>query len=396
MSASGERGSGERGPGERDGVRRLLGAVLVGGQSRRFGSPKARAVLHGVPLVERAVRALAPCCGAGVVAVGGSGDEAAGLVPGVGAVPDRRSGAGPLAGLEAALVEARERGAEGVVLLACDLPAVDWLVVAGLAQRWRGIEAPADGAVALSGPDGLQPLCGVYGVGLAGPLATFLDTVHADRGPAARAWADSLGRSLEPIPVDDAAASSGASPRTLLLNVNHVGDIERARELPPPPPPLVGVVGWKDAGKTTVAVALVQALVARGLRVAAFKHGHHFQLDTPGTDSWRLRHDGGASSVLLAGPEGWGSFGDWGPAGEPAWATLVRRHASGADVVVAEGWKEAPVPRIEVRRPGAGEGRALPGGDTLAVVDGDDIRDPALGARLAGLVADRFLLPGAA
>ena len=42
------------------------------------------------------------------------------------------------------------------------------------------------------------------------------------------------------------------------------------------------------------------------------KHGHHHDIDTEGTDSWRLRHEGGAEKVVLAGPEGIAVMGIWG------------------------------------------------------------------------------------
>lgn len=172
------------------------------------------------------------------------------------------------------------------------------------------------------------------------------------------------------------------------------------------PPPTVCVVGFKDSGKTTVAVRLVAELRNRGHRVAVVKHGHRFQLDTPGTDSWRLRHEGGADPVLLAGPEDFALFGSWGPGGEPDLETLIRTHVGGADVVVAEGFKEEPFPKVEVHRADAGhellyrpglpeaerflalvtdhpEPHTVVAPDSLSLLQLDD---PKLPARLADLV----------
>jgi molybdopterin-guanine dinucleotide biosynthesis protein MobB len=120
----------------------------------------------------------------------------------------------------------------------------------------------------------------------------------------------------------------------------------------PPLPAVVCVVGFKDSGKTGIAVRLVQELRSRGYRVAAVKHGHRFRLDTPGTDSWRLGQDGGADPVLLAGPQGFALMGAWGPDGEADLETLVRRHLLEAEIVVAEGFKHEPFPKIEVHRIG--------------------------------------------
>ncbi len=121
----------------------------------------------------------------------------------------------------------------------------------------------------------------------------------------------------------------------------------------PSRPPVVSVIGFKDSGKTSVAVELVAALERRGRRVTVVKHGHGFDIDTPGTDSWRLRNEGGASRVVLAGPDEYVVMGEWGHEGEPALDEVVRRFVSDAEIVVVEGYKRAAVPKIEVYRPAA-------------------------------------------
>ncbi len=118
-------------------------------------------------------------------------------------------------------------------------------------------------------------------------------------------------------------------------------------------PPVVSVIGFKDSGKTSVAVGLVAALDRRGRRVMVVKHGHGFDIDTPGTDSWRLRNEGGASRVVLAGPDDLVVMGEWGPEGEPTLEEVVSRFVSDAEIVVVEGYKKAAVPKIEVHRPAA-------------------------------------------
>lgn len=126
-------------------------------------------------------------------------------------------------------------------------------------------------------------------------------------------------------------------------------------------PPVVCIVGWKDTGKTTLAVALVAELVRRGRRVLTAKRGHGFELDTPGTDSWRHRHEAGAGRVALVGPEGMAVMGDWGEGGEPPLRAVIRRYLADAELVVAEGWKGGPEPKIEVHREGAGRDPILSG-----------------------------------
>jgi molybdopterin-guanine dinucleotide biosynthesis protein MobB len=304
-------------------------------------------MVGGATLLDRALRAVAPPCRTVVVA---GGRESAG--PGaVDVLDDLRPDGGPLAGLEAALTRARDCGYGGVLLLACDLPGVGWTTTSVLTRRWRETDAPDQAAVVLGSGDGLQPLCGVYGVGLLPELSDWLERTPPGPERSARRWVARLA-GARPVDPGLVAREAHADPDTLLLNVNRSEDHARAQALPEPIPALVAVVGWKDAGKTTVAVRLVEALGRAGLDVAAFKHGHHFDVDEPGTDSWRLRHEGRARRVVLAGPEDYAVLGDWGPDGELPLLELAGRYAAGADIVVAEGWKAEPVPAIEVRPSG--------------------------------------------
>lgn len=112
---------------------------------------------------------------------------------------------------------------------------------------------------------------------------------------------------------------------------------------------IISIVGRKDAGKTTLTVALAAELARRGKRVMTIKHGHHTpDLDVTGTDSWRHFHEGRAERVLLAAPGRRILFeragDDYDPIG------LARRYLEGADIVLVEGYKAAPLPKIEVFR----------------------------------------------
>lgn len=93
----------------------VLGAVLAGGQSRRFGSDKAQAVVGGRTMLD-AARALLPPFVAEVVVIGGGR-------AGIDAVPDAPApGLGPLGGLCGALLHARARGYQTVLSVPCDTP----------------------------------------------------------------------------------------------------------------------------------------------------------------------------------------------------------------------------------------------------------------------------------
>ena len=106
-----------------------------------------------------------------------------------------------------------------------------------------------------------------------------------------------------------------------------------------------GITGWKNAGKTTLAERLVAEFVRRGWRIATIKHAHHaVDIDQPGTDSWRHRA-AGASEVALVGGRRYAIMREQA---EPTLAEVLPRLAP-ADLVLIEGFKGDPHPKIEVR-----------------------------------------------
>jgi molybdopterin-guanine dinucleotide biosynthesis protein MobB len=112
---------------------------------------------------------------------------------------------------------------------------------------------------------------------------------------------------------------------------------------------IVSIVGRKNAGKTTLAVALTSELMRRKYRVMTIKHGHHpADVDRKGTDTWRHFHEGKAERVLIASPDLRVLFerspDDYDP------VALTRRYLEGADIVLVEGFKAAPLPKVEVHR----------------------------------------------
>ena len=113
---------------------------------------------------------------------------------------------------------------------------------------------------------------------------------------------------------------------------------------------LWGVVGRKDAGKTTLTERLVAELSGRGLAVSTLKRTHHaVDLDVAGTDSHRHRV-AGARQVVLASDARVAVLEE-----TPAPLSLVAllRRLEPCDVVLAEGWKAGDHARIEAWRGGA-------------------------------------------
>ena len=136
---------------------RVLGAVLVGGASSRFGSDKAAALWGGTALADHAADAIAPFAAA-VVRVGGGGG-----------IPDLpQAGLGPLGGIAAALDHAGRHGFDTVLTIACDMPRLPEGLVEALVRR-----APACCLDA--------PVLGHWPAALAGELIARL--AHADPSP---------------------------------------------------------------------------------------------------------------------------------------------------------------------------------------------------------------------
>ena len=115
--------------------------------------------------------------------------------------------------------------------------------------------------------------------------------------------------------------------------------------------PLFGIVGRKNAGKTMLVVRLVQLLTERGHRVSTIKHAHHsVRIDVPGTDSFRHR-EAGATEVALVSAGRWALMRELRDEPEPTLSEIAAR-LSAADIVLVEGFKREPHPKIEVRRGG--------------------------------------------
>lgn len=115
-----------------------------------------------------------------------------------------------------------------------------------------------------------------------------------------------------------------------------------------------GLAGWSGSGKTTLLTRLLPALTARGLTVSTVKHAHHaFDLDQPGKDSWRHR-EAGASEVMVASARRWALIHEHRDAPEPGLDALLRQ-MSPVDLVLVEGFKRDPIPKLEVHRVALGK-----------------------------------------
>ena len=152
-------------------------------------------------------------------------------------------------------------------------------------------------------------------------------TASARSTPTASSSPRAAGASSTSIPISTPAIwrwTTGATaiPSELFMNVNTPAELEAARQrlaaeeggwraalqpriqafMDASPLPVVSFIGKKKSGKTTVVLGVIKELRSRGYRVAAIKHDTHgFEIDVPGTDSYRFR-ELGAEVVGISSP----------------------------------------------------------------------------------------------
>ena len=134
---------------------------------------------------------------------------------------------------------------------------------------------------------------------------------------------------------------------------------------------VLGIVGWKNSGKTTLVEALVREMTARGLHVSTVKHAHHaFDIDVPGKDSYRHR-EAGAHEVIVASGQRWALMHELRGAPEPPLEELIAKLAP-CDLVLVEGFKRGRHPKIEVARLARAEGLIADQDDRVIAVATDN------------------------
>jgi len=112
---------------------------------------------------------------------------------------------------------------------------------------------------------------------------------------------------------------------------------------------VIGLAGWSGAGKTTLLTRIIPRLVGRGLTVSTVKHAHHaFDVDHPGKDSYAHRV-AGATEVLVSSAVRFALMHELRGEKELDLAQLLAK-LSPVDLVIVEGFKREPHPKLEVYR----------------------------------------------
>src|SRR6266446_1383921 len=134
---------------------------------------------------------------------------------------------------------------------------------------------------------------------------------------------------------------------------------------------IIGLAGWSGSGKTTLLAKVIPRLVARGFKVSTLKHAHHgFDVDQPGKDSHTHRMVG-ASEVLVSSATRWALVHELRGQSEPALGALLAK-LSAVDLVLVEGYKAEPHPKLEVYRAAVGKPLLHPDDPAIIAVASDE------------------------
>ena len=136
--------------------------------------------------------------------------------------------------------------------------------------------------------------------------------------------------------------------------------------------PVLGFAAYSGTGKTTLLRQLIPLLKGKGIRVAVIKHAHHdVDIDQPGKDSYELRK-AGAGQVLLATAQRWALMVEEEAEGDPDLRQMLNRlDMAVLDLVLVEGFRHVPFPKIELHRPSLGKPLLFPTDSSIIAVASD-------------------------
>ncbi|MDX7986243.1 molybdopterin-guanine dinucleotide biosynthesis protein B [Xenorhabdus sp. 12] len=117
--------------------------------------------------------------------------------------------------------------------------------------------------------------------------------------------------------------------------------------------PVLGIVAYSGTGKTTLLKQVIPLLRQQHIRIGLIKHTHHnMDVDKPGKDSYELRK-AGASQTLVASQQRWALMTETPELPELDLHYLASRFdANSLDLILVEGFKQEPIPKIALYRDG--------------------------------------------
>ena len=137
-------------------------------------------------------------------------------------------------------------------------------------------------------------------------------------------------------------------------NLNSPLDLIHAQQILGKLPPFFGLAGWSGSGKTTLCTKLIENFTKIGIKVGTLKHAHHkFELDKPGKDSFNLRK-AGSRPMIISSKERFALIQENDESEEKSLFQMLEMFAKDpiqkCDLIIVEGFKNEPIPKIEVYR----------------------------------------------
>ena len=335
------------------GVADITGVVLAGGQGSRMGGvDKGLLRWRGEPLIAPILAGLQPQVGQAMINANRRLEEYQSF--GVPVVGDTLADfQGPLAGM---LVALQHASTAYVLCVPCDTPRVFPSLATRLLSALQAQQA--DIAVVHDGKH-LQPMH----VLLATHLLSSLQAYLAAGGRSPQQWF--AQQRVATVDCSDAA--------DYFRGINTPAEQQALEQIVPVP--ILGFCAYSGTGKTTLLTQLIPLLKAQGLRLAVIKHTHHvIDVDKPGKDSYRMR-EAGAEQVILASKQRLIVMRELPQAHDEALLAdaLATIPAGSADLILIEGFKHEPFPRIEVHRKGLGNPLLFPSDPHIIAIATDDV-----------------------
>ncbi len=346
-------------------------AILSGGRSRRMGEDKANLSVDGSTFLEMLLQHFSSKERIYLsVSKGRSYDLAPSERSRILYVEDKYEGCGPLGGIHALLAACQE---DALFVTAVDLPLADALLKEELAAY---LSPGIDAVIPISEDGRVHPVCAIY---QKSALASLYDALENDNY---RLYEVLRHLRVCYVPVD--RLTDG---KEKLLNINTPADYahflkkcKMRRCTNRHHIPVLSVAAYSGSGKTTFLERLIRELKARGLRLVVCKHdGHDFQIDREGKDSDRFAKAGADCVILVSKSKSCVMHFE-----AQALTDLVDA-VQRADLILIEGAKHGPYPKILLHRRAAGKEVAVDLQQEMPVMIVSDERNWAADCPILGL-----------
>lgn len=338
---------------------KVSAAILCGGESRRMGQDKAKLQIGKYTFLEQIVRNIMDNGPDEMfLSVRRTNDYSEIKVT---HIEDLEQNKGPLMGIYSVMCVANY---EKIWVTSCDMPFIDWQVAEELAVYF---EDGIDAVIPVDRTGKKYVLCAWYRKSILEILKEQLESGDLK-----------VKHLLERLRVCYVAVEGLTDGSRKFQNINTREEYQTFTERSAvrlekelhTDIPIVSFVAYSGTGKTTFLERLIPKLKARGLKIAIVKHdGHRFEIDHEGKDSDRFTKAGADVTGLISSEK----------------AVLMENRQTdpeeflkkidGVDLILTEGFKQGPWPKIMLHRKGTGKPMPLLPEECLAVISDVEILD---------------------